>query len=209
MMASALIEQELERGRLPLRTGCFVAVVGPSGAGKDTLIGFAKDRLAAESDVHFVRRIITRPSNSEAESHDTLTLPEFEAAEKDGAFALSWRAHGLAYGLPATIDTHMENGMAVVANLSRSALPVARERYGNLIVVLVTADPQILAERLGRRARESSDEVLARMSRVSGDRQHLVDAIEIANNGTAEEAGLALVEVIRKALARAAVSWTV
>lgn len=85
----------------------------------------------------------------------------------------------------------------------------AREQGVRVAEFPTTADPHILAERLGRRARESSDEVLARMSRVSGDRQHLADAVEIANNGTAEEAGLALVEVIRKALARAAISWAV
>ncbi|TIT46462.1 MAG: phosphonate metabolism protein/1,5-bisphosphokinase (PRPP-forming) PhnN, partial [Mesorhizobium sp.] len=38
-MVSALIERELSAETFPIRHGVFVAVVGPSGAGKDTVIG--------------------------------------------------------------------------------------------------------------------------------------------------------------------------
>ena len=39
MMVSALIERELSDERFPIRDGVCVAVVGASGAGKDTVIG--------------------------------------------------------------------------------------------------------------------------------------------------------------------------
>ncbi|TIW17524.1 MAG: phosphonate metabolism protein/1,5-bisphosphokinase (PRPP-forming) PhnN, partial [Mesorhizobium sp.] len=57
-MVSALIERELTE-TLPIRNGVFVAVVGPSGAGKDTVIGYAKARFAGETRLEFVRRVIT------------------------------------------------------------------------------------------------------------------------------------------------------
>jgi ribose 1,5-bisphosphokinase len=202
----ALIENELASRPFPIRSGCFLAVVGPSGAGKDTLIGFARRELVAETGVHFVRRVITRPSDGGTEDHDTLAMDAFERAEADGAFALSWRAHGLGYGLPVGIDEHMANGMVVVANGSRAVIPALRERYVNVVPALVTAEPHILAERLAARGRETRDEVLARLSRQTAQECVVSGAFEIANNGKPDEAGRALVGLIRRALASAAVS---
>jgi len=206
MMSSALIEREQASRPYPLRTGCFVAVVGPSGAGKDTLIDLARRAFANEQDVHFVRRVVTRPSEPGGEDHDTLSLQEFEAAEQAGAFAISWRAHGLCYGLPAEIDRHMTSGMAVVANLSRAALPDLKERYANVVVAVVTAEPRVLADRLAARGRETREEIFARLSRLPGDAGRVAGAIEIPNNDEPDEAGRQLVGLIRKALAGGAVS---
>ncbi len=89
MMVSASIERE-QGAALPIRNGAFVAVVGPSGAGKDTLIAHAKAALADEPPVEFVRRVITRPSDGATEDHDTLTEAEFLEALANGAFALAW-----------------------------------------------------------------------------------------------------------------------
>ncbi len=83
MMASALLERE-QGSALPIRNGAFVAVVGPSGAGKDTLIAHAKAALADEPQVDFVRRVITRLSDGETEDHDTLADAEFLEALADG-----------------------------------------------------------------------------------------------------------------------------
>jgi ribose 1,5-bisphosphokinase len=207
MMTSAMLEREQENA-LPIRNGVFVAVVGPSGAGKDTLIAHAKEALADEPQVDFVRRIITRPCDGETEEHDTMVDADFVAAEAKGAFALSWQAHGLRYGLPAAVDRAIENGHVAVANLSRGALPALRERYVNVAVVEVTADPEVLAARLAGRGRESRDEILARLSRtVSCDTTG--PSIALDNSGTKDVAGERLVAIIRKAMAFADVSGTV
>ncbi|MGA7013248.1 MAG: phosphonate metabolism protein/1,5-bisphosphokinase (PRPP-forming) PhnN, partial [Pseudolabrys sp.] len=50
--------------------GRLVLVVGPSGAGKDTVITGAKAACAADSTFVFPRRVVTRPA-SDAEDHDT------------------------------------------------------------------------------------------------------------------------------------------
>jgi ribose 1,5-bisphosphokinase len=128
MMVSALIERELARAGEPLRDGVFVAVVGPSGAGKDTLIAYARAALAADGTVEFVRRVITRPSDAATEDHDTLADAAFDEAEKGGAFAVSWSAHGLRYGLPESVDRAVGQGQIVVANISRGAIPLVKAR---------------------------------------------------------------------------------
>jgi ribose 1,5-bisphosphokinase len=208
MMASALLEQK-QASAPPIRNGAFVAVVGPSGAGKDTLIAHAKAALADEPQVDFVRRVITRPCDGATEDHDTLTDAEFVEALADGAFALAWEAHGLRYGLPASIDGAIENGHVAVANVSRGALPALRLRYANVAVVEVTADPEILAERLAGRGRESRGEILARLARTITCDTTGPNAIALDNSGPKHVAGDRLVAIIRKAMAFADVSGTV
>jgi ribose 1,5-bisphosphokinase len=207
MMTSAMLEREQESA-LPIRNGAFVAVVGPSGAGKDTLIAHAKAALAEEPQVDFVRRVVTRPSDGQTEDHDTLVDAEFVEAEAEGAFALAWEAHGLRYGLPASVDRAIENGQVAVANVSRGALPALRRRYANVAVVEVTADPEILAARLAGRGRESRGEILARLARtVACDTTG--PSIPLDNSGPKEIAGDKLIAIIRKAMAFADVSGTV
>ena len=207
MMASAMLEREQSRA-LPIRNGAFVAVVGPSGAGKDTLIAHARAALADEPQIDFVRRVITRPCDGQTEEHDSLSDAAFAKALAEGAFALSWEAHGLCYGLPAEIDLALDNGHVAVANLSRGALPALRERYANVAVVEVTADPEILAARLAGRGRESREEVLARLARTISC-ETTGSAIALDNSGAPEIAGDRLVGIIRKAMAFADISGTV
>ena len=208
MMVSALLERE-QSGALPIRNGAFIAVVGPSGAGKDTLIAHAREALADEPQVEFVRRVITRPCDGETEDHDTLADAAFAEALADGAFAIAWEAHGLRYGLPASVDRAIENGHVAVANLSRGALPALRQRYANVAVVEITATPEILAARLAGRGRESRGEVLARLARTISCDTTGPNAIALDNSGPKEIAGDKLVAIIRKAMAFADVSGTV
>jgi ribose 1,5-bisphosphokinase len=208
MMASALIERELVSTAFPVRNGVFIAVVGPSGAGKDTIIDYAREKLRDEGGVEFVRRVITRPSDAASEDHDTLADAAFDEAEKHGAFALSWPAHGLKYGLPADVDKTIGNGRVAIANLSRGALPALRERYANVAVVEITARHEVLAERLSARGRESRGEVLARLARTAPvDRS--ADVITIDNSGSREEAGELFLAVVRRAIAHADIGGAV
>jgi ribose 1,5-bisphosphokinase len=209
MMASALIERELASAGQPLRDGVFVAVVGPSGAGKDTLIAYARESLAADATIEFVRRVITRPSDAQSEDHDTLADAAFDEAEKAGAFAVSWSAHGLRYGLPASVDEAIAKGHVAVANISRGAIPLVRARYANVIVAEIFAAAEILAERLAMRGRESRGEVLARLARSAELGSVVPGTIRIDNSGAREQAGERFVALLRKAIAVADVAGTV
>lgn len=206
MMASASIESEMAAAGGPIGSGVFVAVVGPSGAGKDTIIAYAREALRGQADFEFVRRVITRPSDGSTEDHDTLTEAAFEEAARRGAFALSWQAHGLSYGLPAGVDTIIADGRVAIANLSRAALPALRRRYASVLVVEVTAAPEILVERLAARGRESREEVLARLSRTAHLETSGGDIVRIDNSGSREVAGQRFVALLRKAVTLADVA---
>jgi ribose 1,5-bisphosphokinase len=144
--------------------GALVVVVGPSGAGKDTLIGLARTLCADDPRIVFSRRIVTRQTSA-AEDHDTVTPAQFDAAIGQGAFAFWWEAHGLRYALPAAIDVQLQAGNTVICNVSRTVVRQLRARYTKLTVVLVTAPKEILLGRLAARGRESGGDVAARLDR--------------------------------------------
>lgn len=207
MMVSALIERTLDDLRFPIRNGVFVAVVGPSGAGKDTLIAYAREKLGAEAGADFVHRTITRPCDPASEDHDSVDEAGFAEAEARGAFSVSWGAHGLSYGLPASVDDAIAAGRVAIANVSRAVIPLLAARYANVVVAEIFAAPEILAERLSARGRESREEVLARLARTAASVDaSAADVVRIDNSGAREEAGERLVAVIRRAIAFADVS---
>ena len=170
-----------------MTTGALVLVVGPSGAGKDTLIAGAQAALADDGRFVFPRRIVTRVAVKALEDHDSVA-PELFAAEKArGAYALDWEAHGLCYALPIGIEAEMHAGRVVVANVSRHVVPAALAKYGNGHVLLVTARPEIRAARLVGRGRESAEDVAARLRREGPLMPAGVDVEEIDNSGTLDE----------------------
>ena len=176
-------------------SGTFVAVVGPSGVGKDSLIGFARERLEATGRVVFVRRVVTRQADGGSEDHDSLDVDAFAQAERDGAFALNWDAHGLRYGLPVALEHDLEAGRVVVANLSRSVIPALVERYPDAVVVLVTADRDVLERRLAGRGRETAASIQQRLDRRVSERLP-VSTVQIDNSGALETAALQFVRLL-------------
>ena len=92
----------------------LILIVGPSGAGKDTLLNGARDALADDLRFRFVRRIITRPGDMGQEAHESATEQAFELRRQAGDFALTWRAHGLHYGIPAEISMDLARGRVVI-----------------------------------------------------------------------------------------------
>ena len=172
--------------------GRMVLVVGPSGAGKDTLIARAK-AACLDSEVVFPRRIITRPSSA-AEDHDTVSDAAFDRAVAEGAFAVWWQAHGLKYALPWSIESDIRADRTVVCNVSRTVIETVRERYARVVVVMVTAPPEVLAARLAQRGRASDGPIAARAGRVVA--KDFGPDIVIDNVGPVEDATERLLDVI-------------
>lgn len=176
-------------------TGGFVFIVGPSGAGKDTLIGLAKGALAQDERFIFPRRLVTRPKSA-WEDHDTIDPDAFERAEAAGRFCLSWRAHGLCYGISAEVFDAMRRGRVAVCNVSRRVVEDARRRLHPVSVVEITAPIDILARRLAARARPDDGEIDERIlrSRAVGDMRA---DLTIVNDSAPEEGAAALIAYLR------------
>jgi ribose 1,5-bisphosphokinase len=170
------------------RGGALVAVVGPSGAGKDTLIACGRAALAGDARYLFVRRVVTRPTGP-FEDHDSATDAEFTRREANGDFALVWRAHGLAYGVPLSVLGAVESGAIAVCNLSRSALFEARHRFPRVVTLLVTAPNATIAARLAARGRESEEEAARRLARESTVSKAVAADRVVSNDGSREEGG--------------------
>jgi ribose 1,5-bisphosphokinase len=168
--------------------GVLVLVVGPSGAGKDSLMRAARVRLTGDDRFAFIRRTVTRPSDPASEDVDSVSEREFAAREVEGRFALAWQAHGLRYGLPrAAVENPLERGCCVVANVSRMIVDEARMRYPRVAVVLVTASPATLARRLAARGRETIEDIERRIARADAALGGPVDAT-IRNDGAMADA---------------------
>jgi len=160
--------------------GRIFAVVGPSGAGKDTLIEAARK---ARPDLVIVRRVITRPAARGGEDFEGVTEEEFARRRRRGDFALDWRAHGLRYGLPEAQIAERQAGRDVLFNGSRAALEAAVQLFPDLRVIRVSAPSEVLRERLMARGRESADDIEARISRAAIEVPAALAVMEVVNGG--------------------------
>lgn len=181
----------------------LVLIVGPSGAGKDTLLNGARQALAGDHRIRFVRRTITRPAhpNRGEEKHDTLTEQAFEAIRTAGGFALSWRAHGLHYGVPSDIGIDLAEGRVVVVNVSRAMVVEAADRFP-VRVIEITAPADLLARRLAARGREDAVDVARRLSRQI-ELPMPVERVSVVNDSTVEAGVRKLVAALNRAVADA------
>jgi len=166
--------------------GRLVLVVGPSGAGKDTLMAAAQRRLADDPRIVFARRDITRPEDAGAEAHAPVSPEEFAIRHAAGGYMLDWQAHGLRYGVPAALEADLRAGRTVVVNVSRTVIEAARRRTPLILILNVTAPVDVLAARLAARGREDQADVAERLRRAGEIAVAGRDVVEIANDADLE-----------------------
>lgn len=167
-----------------MSAGRLIAVVGPSGVGKDSVIGGI---VANRPAVHLVRRTITRAPGLGGEEYTAVTPEAFARAVDAGEFCLHWEAHGLCYGIPASVGPILAGGRDCLANLSRGALGEAAKVFPRLLVLNLTANPEILAQRLAGRGRETAEEAARRLDRAAKALPDGLDVRTIANDGPLAE----------------------
>lgn len=174
--------------------GRIFAVVGPSGAGKDTLIAAAR---VARPGLHVVRRVITRRETPGDEPFEGVSAEEFARRKAAGDFALDWQAHGLSYAIPASIDRALSEGRDVVFNGSRAVLGAAWEAYPGLGVIHVTASVPVLAERLAARGRESREDISRRLARARYEIPYGIPIRVVENDGALDTAVAAFLAALQ------------
>ena len=144
--------------------GQLFYLMGASGAGKDSLIRYAREHLSKLKSIKFAKRYITRPTDSESDgNHHAIEPVEFDQLLKKDYFAMHWNRHGFQYGISKEIDIWLKEGKRVIINGSRQYYLKARKSYPELHAVLVQADREILHKRLLTRQRDSPENIEKRM----------------------------------------------
>jgi ribose 1,5-bisphosphokinase len=184
------LHQRNGAGRKNAAVGLVFYIMGASGAGKDTILDYARRNQPEGANIVFAHRYITRPSGYGSENHVALTEAEFALRLRNRCFAMHWQSHGFHYGIGVEITNWLRQGLNVVVSGSRGHLATALRLFPDLIPILVTAPEKIIAQRLAQRNRE--DEVmisqrLERNSLFSGLRLDFLHVLH--NNGTPEQAG--------------------
>jgi len=180
------------------RQGRLLYVVGPSGAGKDSIIDWAQQHQGSGNNVVFVRRTITRPGDAGGERHHGVSAEAFVAMRARGEFSMAWEAHGLSYGIPNSIRADLQRGMTVVINGSRAYLPQAAADFPHIEVVHITAASAILQRRLRSRARESGSDLALREMRPLLEHVRGLTVMEIHNDGELFRAGEAFLQILQR-----------
>jgi ribose 1,5-bisphosphokinase len=175
--------------------GRLILVVGPSGAGKDTLLGLAKAACAEDSGIVYPRRVITREASS-SEDNEEVSAGTFEAALARNEYAMHWDAHGHRYALSRAIDDDIRAGRTVVANVSRTVISAMRRAYAKVTVVSITAPQNVLAERLAMRGRASDGRIEHRLHRTV-DEAAAVPDVTINNTSSADYHARQFVRIIK------------
>ena len=182
--------------------GTLFYVIGPSGAGKDSLMNYARQHLASHDTgkrtVLFAHRYITRPMDAGGENHVELSATEFLKRREMGLFALDWQSHQNHYGVGSEISTWLNAGANVVVNGSREYLPTATERFPDMRVVLIEVSADVLRHRLTDRGRETPAEIESRIER---SRQLLPiehpNLIRLSNDAPLAESGADFVALLQ------------
>lgn len=175
--------------------GTLFYIVGASGVGKDSLIDTLRTRLPAHRFV-FARRVITRPEQRVGEAHDACTVQEFSERAARGEFLLWWAAHGLHYGLPVALADQLAAGCHVIANGSRGKAAELAQRIPRLVVIEIDAPPELIAERLAARGRESNDDIAQRLARAHTSYPEAIDVVRISNDSDLHTGTVRLISAI-------------
>jgi ribose 1,5-bisphosphokinase len=175
----------------------LIYTIGPSGAGKDSVLAWLSQHLPKNSTVHFARRVIDRPVQPHGEAHESLSTADFVAQRDQHAFALYWTANQHLYGVRHAELEALKRGDWVFVNGSRAYLEIALNQFPSMVVLHITAPLDVLETRLVARKRESAEQITARLSRaVQFQPPHQCVFFEIQNDSSIEDAGHRTLQIL-------------
>ena len=150
----------------------IILLTGPSGSGKDSLLRHARTHFPSER-LTFASRYITRPPDS---NEDNFFVDDhaFACLQQSGFFLSTWQAHGNCYGISwheyektRVLQNEHQQQTALLCSVSRTAVADFERRFKRVVTVLVSVPPEILAQRLNARARETEAEATKRLKRAA------------------------------------------
>lgn len=177
----------------------LIYTIGPSGAGKDSVLTWLSQVLSPRNAVHFARRVIDRPALSNAEEHESLSTADFVAQRDQQEFALHWSANRHLYGVRNTELEALKCGKWVFVNGSRGYLESALDQFPSMVVLHITAPHIVLESRLLARNRESAEQIAERLSRTAMFQPPSHCAfLEVQNNSSIEQAGQSALHLLSR-----------
>ncbi len=174
-------------------------LVGPSGVGKDTVLGHLKKIHYSGKQPLVAHRYITRPVVPNDENHIELAEFDFMRRLESGLFLFNWSSHGYQYAIGREVKRWLKRDNSVLVNGSRNYLEQAREIYPPLVPIWMNVSETVLRQRLKERGRESEEQIEKRIQR-NREMETLKpnDCVTINNDQTIEDTIgqlLALVEI--------------
>jgi len=177
----------------------LVYTIGPSGAGKDSLLGWLRAHLRVDAPVAFAQRTVTRAADAGGEAHEACSGAQFEQWRHAGLFALHWQANGLHYGVRHTALAPLTQGHCVFVNGSREYLPKAQQQRPGLTVLYITTTLETMRQRLLARGREDGPEMALRLARaLAWQLPAGHGGIEVVNDGSLDDAGQRVLWALRQ-----------
>jgi ribose 1,5-bisphosphokinase len=174
----------------------FVYVMGPSGAGKDSVLNGLRSLATPEDRIAVAHRYVTRPAERGGENYISLSSAEFAARRAARLFKHHWSARDCDYGIGTEVDAWRQAGFVVVISGSRAHFATLSGR--GLVPVVITAAPEILAQRLASRGREAPEDIRQRLARCGQYAVEHPNLITIDNSGSLDAAVHALLTAIRE-----------
>ncbi|HEY7607878.1 MAG TPA: phosphonate metabolism protein/1,5-bisphosphokinase (PRPP-forming) PhnN [Alphaproteobacteria bacterium] len=180
----------------------LVYVMGASGAGKDSVLQYARRALDGRVPVIFAHRYITRALGEDIENFIALSRREFALRRRRSLFALHWRAYGFDYGIGIEIRRWLAEGLTVVVDGSRAHFRAQRAALRGALPVLITASEQELRRRLVARGRDDARAIERRLSRARRFTPQHPALVTIDNSGPLEVAGETFARLLKHASKR-------
>lgn len=144
--------------------GLLIVIVGPSGVGKDSIIAGLLDHAGPDFPLLMAPRWCTRLTTGGI-GHIPCGEREFRLRQQFGCFALNWEANGHRYAIGQEINWWLASGAMVLINGSRGHAAEALATYKQCRLLMITADPDVVASRLRQRGRENEAAIQARLAR--------------------------------------------
>ncbi|HTD04080.1 phosphonate metabolism protein/1,5-bisphosphokinase (PRPP-forming) PhnN [Undibacterium sp.] len=177
-------------------TGRLFFVVGPSGSGKDDLLGWVRQNLATHRQMFFAERAVTRPARPSGED-ESISPEQFWQQAAAGHFAMTWQSDDLCYGIRRGFEAELKAGRTVVVNGSREFVPKLLRAYPDAQVVWIEADHALIRQRMEERLRDNSAALLKRVQRnAQFSRPERPEVIQLDNTGSIGAAGQRLLDIL-------------
>ncbi|MDO5654391.1 MAG: phosphonate metabolism protein/1,5-bisphosphokinase (PRPP-forming) PhnN [Brachymonas sp.] len=176
----------------------LVYCMGPSGAGKDSLLAWLQDHTRHLHHLHWARRTIARDVQTHGEQHEVVSEGDFLRLLGENAFAMHWSANHMRYGIRHAELAPLQQGHWVLVNGSREYWPEVAERFANVVLpVYIDASPDVIRQRLLARGRETLPHIEQRMAR-NALFSVPPDGIHIRNDSTLDAAGNELLRQLQQ-----------